>query len=152
MADDLWRMRPMRDSDLESILEIEQVSYDFPWKPGIFLDCLKMDYCCEVLHEGAGALRGYGFMSTAVGEAHLLNLCVAPICRRSGMARYLLMHLIEQARQREAYVMFLEVRPSNRAALALYKQHGFSQIGLRKGYYPSLDGREDAIILSYDIE
>ena len=152
VPDELWHTRPMRESDLEQVLDIEQVSYDFPWKPAIFLDCLKMDYCCELLHEGAGALRGYGFMSTAVGEAHLLNLCVAPLRRRTGMARYLLNHLIEQARQRGAYVMFLEVRTSNRAALALYRQNGFGEIGRRKNYYPSAEGREDAIVLSRDIE
>lgn len=142
----------MRESDLAQVLDIEQASYEFPWKPAIFQDCLKMDYCCEVLYEGPENVRAYGFMSAAVGEAHLLNLCVAPLWRRTGMARYLLNHLIEQARQRAAYVMFLEVRPSNRGALALYRQNGFAQIGRRKDYYPSPEGREDAIILSRDIE
>ncbi len=152
VVDDLWRLRSMTSADLPQVLDIEQVSYDFPWKRGIFEDCLNMGYACQVLTEGTSAIRGYGLMSAAVGEAHLLNLCVAPICRRSGMARYLLGHLIEQARQRDAYIMFLEVRPSNRAALMLYRKEGFTEIGRRKGYYPTLNGREDAIVLSRDIE
>ena len=152
VLDDLWRVRAMTADDLPQVLDIEQVSYEFPWSRGIFEDCLRMGYRCQVVNEGNGGVRAYGLMSTAVGEAHLLNLCVAPVCRRSGMARYLLAQLLETARLDDAYVMFLEVRPSNKAAISLYRNAGFSEIGRRPGYYPSRQGREDAIVLSIDIE
>lgn len=152
VLDKLWYIRPMTASDLPEVLDIERVSYDFPWNQGIFEDCLSMGYRALVVNEGATAIRGYGLMSVAVGEAHLLNLCVAPLCRRTGMARYLLGQLIESARRDDAYVMFLEVRPSNRAALALYHQAGFATLGRRRAYYPAINGREDAVILSLDIE
>ena len=152
VLDDLWRVRAMTSEDLPQVLDIERVSYDFPWSQGIFEDCLNMGYHCRVLQEGGHSVRGYALMSVAVGEAHLLNLCVTPVYRRAGMARYLLSELLALARQDNAYVMFLEVRPSNKAALALYRQAGFSQIGRRPDYYPAEGGREDAIVLSLDIE
>lgn len=152
VLDDLWRLRAMSADDLPEVLDIEQLSYDFPWSQGIFEDCLGMGYHCRVLQEGSRSIRAYGLMSLAVGEAHVLNLCVAPVCRRSGMARYLLGQLIEIAREHHAYVMYLEVRPSNRGALALYRQAGFAVIGRRKDYYPAANGREDAIVLSLNID
>lgn len=151
VLDDLWRIRPMTPDDLAQVMDIEQVSYNYPWSRGIFEDCLRMGYRCQVLCEGSGGISGYGLISTAVGEAHLLNLCIAPFCRRSGMARYLLAQLVQIARDDQAHVMFLEVRPSNRAALSLYRQAGFYEIGRRPDYYPAVNGREDAVVLSLDI-
>ncbi|MGB1581101.1 MAG: ribosomal protein S18-alanine N-acetyltransferase [Nevskiales bacterium] len=151
VLDDLWRVRPMTADDLPQVLDIEKVSYNYPWSRGIFEDCMRMGYHCQVMSEAGGAVCAYGLVSTAVGEAHLLNLCVAPVYRRSGMARYLLTELISIARAHAAYVMYLEVRPSNRGALSLYKQRGFYEIGRRPNYYPAENGREEAVVLSLDI-
>jgi ribosomal-protein-alanine N-acetyltransferase len=71
--------------------------------------------------------------------------------RRRGLARRFLTHLIEVARERHAGIMLLEVRPSNAAALRLYEHAGFSEVGLRRGYYPARNGREDAILLAREL-
>jgi ribosomal-protein-alanine N-acetyltransferase len=140
-------LRPMRAEDLDSIMAIELRAYEFPWTTGIFQDCLRHGYCMW-LYEDQGDVMAYGVMQVAAGEAHLLNLCVAPEQRRSGLGRRLLLHLIEIARRHGADTFLLEVRPSNHAALELYRAQHFNEVGLRRNYYPTSDGREDALILA----
>jgi len=138
----------MRRGDLADVYAIEQVSYPFPWSRGIFADCLRVGYGCHVLTEN-DAVRGYGIVSHALDECHLLNLCIHPERRRAGLAGVMLDHLLREARLVSASRMFLEVRPSNRAAVALYRRYGFSAIGRRPGYYPDKGGREDALVMVY---
>ena len=128
-------------------MEIERRSYPFPWTRLIFNDCLRAGYCCWVC-ERQGVLEGYGVASIAAGESHLLNLCVRPESLQQGIGRKLLMHLISLARRHNAEVMFLEVRPTNRVARALYESMGFNELGSRREYYPADHGREDALILA----
>src|SRR5690606_4019408 len=71
------RARPMREDDLDAVMEIERRAYPFPWTRGIFRDCLRAGYPAWVL-EDDGVLAAYGLLSVAVGEAHILNLCSAP--------------------------------------------------------------------------
>jgi [ribosomal protein S18]-alanine N-acetyltransferase len=142
--------RPMVTEDLQPVLEIEERCYDFPWTIGVHRDCLRVGYSCWVL-DLPNRLGGYGVMSVAVGEAHLLNLCIDLPIRQQGWATRFLDHLMQIARERHAEVMLLEVRPSNQAALRLYEQAGFSEVGFRRGYYPARNGREDAIILARDL-
>lgn len=137
----------MHRSDLQSVLAIERVSYDFPWSEGIFRDCLRMGYSSWVTTNTLDEVLGYGLMSYAMDEAHILNICVAPDSRRLGIGAYLLDHLLQQARQREVEWVLLEVRKSNQAALLLYQNVGFHEIGERRNYYPALKGREDALVL-----
>ena len=145
---ELMRLRKMNRSDLPQVVAIEKSSYDFPWGEDIFRDCLNTRYDCWVCELG-DAILGYGIMSMAVGEAHLLNLCVAPTEQKQGIGRKLLEHLISIAR-RDAEQMFLEVRPSNVNAIALYDSMGFNEIGVRKGYYEAVNGREDALMLALE--
>ena len=84
----------------------------------------------------------------AAGEAHLLNLSIAAEVQRRGHGARLLGHVIRVSRDYGARVLFLEVRPSNLAAQRLYAAQGFHQVGVRRGYYPAKDGREDALVLS----
>jgi ribosomal-protein-alanine N-acetyltransferase len=93
-------------------------------------------------------VAGYGLLSVAAGEAHLLNLCIDPACQGRGLGRRLLELLLRRAAARTARTVFLEVRPSNQRALRLYRAAGFDEIGHRKDYYPDGAGREDAVILS----
>ncbi len=101
--------------------------------------------------EFSSVVAGYGVMSLVVGEAHLLNICVAPEWQRQGYGRLLLEHFMELARERGAGQMFLEVRLSNDPAIALYRGGGFNEVGMRKNYYPGEHGREDALILAKDL-
>jgi ribosomal-protein-alanine N-acetyltransferase len=82
-------------------------------------------------------------------EMHLLNLTVAPAWQGRGLARRLLDVLLQRCRDAHAATLWLEVRASNQRARALYRQRGFSEVGLRKGYYPAAHGtREDAVVMS----
>lgn len=139
--------RPMRETDITGVMQVETRAYRFHWTEGIFRDCLRVGYGCWLMELGAG-IGGYGVLSLVVGEAHLLNICVAPEWQGQGYGRLLLDHFIRIAGERRAYQMLLEVRPSNKPALRLYRSRGFEQVGLRKNYYPADHGREDALILS----
>lgn len=140
-------MRQMQENDLSAVLQIETLAYPFPWTLNIFRDCLQMGYSSCVI-ECDETVVGYGFMSVGAGEAHVLNLCVHPNYQRRGYGRSMLEYLLEIAGQRGAEAVFLEVRPSNQAAYHLYVQAGFSQIGMRRNYYPTHQGREAALVLT----
>ena len=136
---------------LPKLMPIERSAYEFPWTEGIFRDCLKAGYSGWVLCNEAGVICGYALMSMAVDEAHVLNLCVDASCRGLGLGRLLLDHLVDLARAANATIVLLEVRKSNKAAIKLYESQGFQRLGLRKGYYPAREGREDALVLGFDI-
>ena len=144
-------IRPMRRSDLKAVMLIEQEAYPFPWSAGIFKDCLRVGYRCLVLTDH-DQVCGYSVFSIAVDEAHLLNLCIAASERRRGLASLLLEHVMSEMAFAGADRVYLEVRPSNRAANRLYQHHGFRQIGRRPGYYPDEEGREDALVLVRHLE
>jgi ribosomal-protein-alanine N-acetyltransferase len=139
--------RPMQATDLTEVIEIEQRSYPYPWTRLIFSDCLHAGYSCWVC-ERQGIIQGYGIISIAAGEAHLLNLCVRPESQRQGVGEKMLVQLVALARRHDAEIIFLEVRESNAAARRLYDKAGFNELGSRKDYYPAADGREDALILA----
>lgn len=144
------RLRPMGEADLPRIHRIELASYDFPWSEGNFADSLAAGYSMWV-HEAEGEIIGYYAMMAAVGEAHLLNLTIAPSWRRHGLGRDLLAHCLARARDHRAETLFLEVRVSNAAAIALYRSSGFLDLAVRRGYYPARSGREDALIMKKDL-
>ena len=143
-------LRPMRQTDLDAVLAIERRAYAFPWTLGIFRDCLLANYPAWVLVRG-GDILGYGVISLAADEAHVLNLCTAPEAQGRGHGRRLLRALLQVARGRGARRVFLEVRPSNTTAIALYHDEGFNEIGRRPRYYPARDGREDALVMALEL-
>jgi ribosomal-protein-alanine N-acetyltransferase len=138
-------LRPMDEADLAAVLDVERAAYPIPWTEGNFRDCLRAGYCCWVL-ERDGQVAGHGVLSVAVGEAHILNVCVRPDLQGRGLGRRLLERLLRLAREHEADTAFLEVRVSNVVAQRLYESAGFNEIGQRRGYYPAIGGREDAIV------
>lgn len=150
VAPDHPRLRPMREADLNAVLQVERAAYEFPWTRAIFRDCLRVGYYCFV-YETAAGLIGHGIMSVSAEESHLLNICVHPDYQRRGFGRLLVDFLLRHARRKRAQVALLEVRVSNIRAYKLYTQLGFDEIGIRKEYYPARHGREDAIILARDL-
>jgi [ribosomal protein S18]-alanine N-acetyltransferase len=140
------QIRAMTEGDVLQVIETERASYQFPWSEGIFRDCLRVGYVCRVVVR-AGALVGYGVMSAGAGEAHILNLCVREGERCRGVGRLLLEHLLSRAAAAGMSEAYLEVRPSNTAAIRLYQSVGFEPIGVRRGYYQAVGGREDAAVL-----
>lgn len=140
-------IRVMKHEDLAHVSDIERRSYDFPWSHGVFRDCLLAGYQCIVL-ERDGEVAGYGILSVAAGEAHILNLCVEPSYRSHGYGERLLDDILFRARASSVREIFLEVRPTNAHALALYKKRDFHQVANRPAYYQAREGREDAAVLS----
>ena len=141
---------PMSEADLRRVLEIEEDLYEFPWTLGNFRDSLRAGYGCWVVRDGR-QLVAYAVLMLAAGEAHLLNLSVAAHAQRRGHGRSLLEHVVGMAREHEAKILFLEVRPTNEVGQRLYTGYGFKQVGVRRGYYPARRGREDALVLALDL-
>ena len=141
------RLAAMADADLDAVLAIEGAVYSHPWTRGNFADSLRAAYTCRTLRLDK-ELLGYFVLMVAAGEAHLLNLSVAQAHQRRGLGSALLREAQRLAREQGGRRMFLEVRPSNSAGQVLYEKFGFRKIALRRGYYPAVQGREDAIVLS----
>jgi ribosomal-protein-alanine N-acetyltransferase len=138
-------IRTMAESDVPEVVAIEIASYRFPWSEGIFRDCLRVGYVCRIALQ-FDAVAGYGIVSTGAGEAHILNLCVRPELRCRGVGTLLLEDLLQRAAAAAVDMAYLEVRPSNTAAIRLYQAFEFEHIGIRRGYYQAPDGREDAAV------
>jgi [ribosomal protein S18]-alanine N-acetyltransferase len=150
------QLRPMQMYDLDTIMQIEPTIYTHPWTRGNFSDSLNSGYSAWVLEDTSlgktSEMIGYALMMRVLDEAHLLNLSIAKTQQKRGLGRYLLEHMLKIAKTHKATNMFLEVRPSNISAIALYENMGFCEISVRRGYYPadpkiSETGREDAILM-----
>jgi len=139
-------VRPLALEDVAAVLDIERQGYSNPWSESVFLDCFKDNYRLWGACHG-DRLMAYAVVAYMVDEAHLLNICVHPNARGEGVGRYLLRHVLATAAHEGMSQLLLEVRVSNHTALALYQSEGFQEIGLRPGYYPAANGREDARVL-----
>jgi [ribosomal protein S18]-alanine N-acetyltransferase len=139
-------LRPIQSDDLDAIMQIEPTIYSHPWTRGNFSDSLNSGYSAWVLEDNQKII-GYALLMMIMDEAHLLNLSVAKHMQKQGLGRFLLEHMLKIAKNHNALNMFLEVRPSNVAAIALYENIGFAEIAVRRGYYPAHNGREDAILM-----
>jgi ribosomal-protein-alanine N-acetyltransferase len=144
---DTPQLVPMTEQDLDAVVAVEDTIYSHPWTRGNFADSLRAGYLCRCLRLGH-ELVGYCVLMVAAREAHLLNLSIAAPFQRRGHGSALLQETIELARTLGARHVFLEVRPSNGGAQALYTRFGFNKIATRRGYYPAHSGREDALVLT----
>lgn len=139
----------MQETDLDTVLSIEEISYANPWTRGIFADCLRVGYPSWVLLNNESVV-GYVLFSVGADEAHLLNICITPAMRQQGMAKKLLNDIFVLLKEKGVNFLFLEVRGSNSNAIKMYETMGFNKIGIRENYYKTLDGREDAV--TYKLE
>ena len=141
-----YQFRPMQMDDLDTIMAIEPQIYPYPWTRGNFSDSLSSGYSAWVLMLN-DQIIGYSLMMLVLDEAHLLNLSVAKPYQEQGLGRVLLEHMVSIARKNQMANMFLEVRPSNISAIALYENMGFNEMAVRRGYYPAANSREDAVLM-----
>ena len=142
----LYKFRPMQIDDLDAIMKIEPQIYPHPWTRGNFSDSISSGYSASVLlHDDK--IIGYALLMMVLDEAHLLNLSIVNAYQKQGLGRYLLEHMLEIAKNHHATNMFLEVRPSNISAIALYENIGFNEMAIRRNYYPAANGREDAVLM-----
>ena len=144
-------LSPMREQELAEVMRIESAIYTHPWTHGNFADSIRAGYACRTWRL-KGDLIGYFVLMAAAEEAHLLNLSIAAVHQRSGHGRALLAEAASLARSLGARSLFLEVRPSNRAAQTLYTRFGFRRIAVRRGYYPANPGREDALVFTLPLQ
>lgn len=144
-------MREMTHSDLDAVLAIEQAVQHFPWSHGNFIDALNSGYLCRVDETDSGEIRSYAILRMLVDEAELLTIGVAAAHQRQGLGRWMLVEMLNLARDRDIGRVFLEVRASNVAAIALYRNTGFCEIGVRRDYYRNADGSEDALVMACDL-
>ena len=139
----------MRKDDFDEVLAIEERVYSHPWTKGNFEDSLSEGYCARLLRDAGGRLLGYFLTMTVLDESHLLNLSVDADAQHHGYGQRLMHEAVNLARQHELKTMLLEVRVSNRQAIAFYSRFGFREIGRRKNYYPvGPTEREDAIMMT----
>ena len=145
-----YHVRAMTDADLDAVCAIENATQPTPWNRNVFGECLHGSYDCEVVEKDQQVVA-FQIVSRVLDEAHLLNIAVAPACQRRGIAWALLKHLFESCRQRDISVIYLEVRESNTGARALYQHIGFTETGVRKAYYRTAGGRENAVLMMYQL-
>ena len=140
-------LRSMQLRDVAQVMSIEKQAYAFPWTQGNFVDSLASGYGAEV-GVAHGELVAYFLTMPVFDELHLLNITVAPLYQGRGLGRWLLSQVQVHAVSAGAASLWLEVRPSNVNAIALYESAGFAQVGKRPNYYPAPGGmREDALLL-----
>ncbi len=143
--------QPLALADAAAMAALETVAVPWPWSPGQYADSLAAGHFGWCRRE-QGALLGFILFMQVLDEATLLNLVVNPARQRAGLGRGLLRYGLEALRAHAVSQCLLEVRVSNSAAIALYRQLGFQDIGLRKGYYPAGSGREDALVMRRSLD
>lgn len=132
--------------DINSVLEVERLSFFTPWSEKAFTLELtnNKNALYKVIKDGDKVIA-YGGVWLLFDEGHITNIAVHPAYRGSGLGNTLLKDIMESSRKENISSMTLEVRESNIPAINLYKKNGFKSVGKRKGYYQ--DTKEDAIIM-----
>jgi ribosomal-protein-alanine N-acetyltransferase len=143
-------VRDPRPEDLASVIRLENTSFSDPWSPFTLMgelepDALRLPLVAEI----DGELVGYLMAWRIVDQLHILNIATDPVRRRRGIATALLLAAAAAARDAGLVEITLEVRRSNSGARSFYHDHGFTQRGVRAGYYS--DNNEDALIMSRDL-
>lgn len=142
----------MQANELDAVVEIERRTQSHPWTRAQFEEALQAGYEAWVIRE-AGLVAGFYLLMPAPDLAHLLLISVRPESQRQGLGHQLLRHCESRAQELGVEGVLLEVRPSNRNATDFYSNRGFSQVGVRKGYYPSGPvGREDAWVMKKTVQ
>ena len=140
------QVRAMRPEDVDSVVDIETEAFSSPWRKETFMGLIGRPNLELLVMELAGdGVVGYAVLWCILDQGELANLAIVPRLRGRGLGTRLLSRVLDVARERGVETMFLEVRMSNAAALALYSRFGFSEVGLRRGYYDQ--PKEDARIL-----
>jgi ribosomal-protein-alanine N-acetyltransferase len=134
-------------ADLATAFTIEQASHAFPWTQATFATN-QGDRYLNLKLEADEQMAGFAITQIVLDEATLFNIAIHPDWQRQGFGRQLLEALIAQLEPRGVFTLWLEVRASNRAAIALYEDLGFNEVTIRRNYYPAAHGREDAIVMA----
>lgn len=147
----MQEIRPMTLNDIDRVYAIELASHIAPWGRDTLQDCVLVGYNCKVMEQWVGITRqiiAFIICRHVQGVSHILNVCVDLPYRRQGLARQLIKDLIKSYKNTPIRSLILEVRPTNKIAIALYESLGFKHFAVKKEYYKDPDGRiEDALVL-----
>jgi ribosomal-protein-alanine N-acetyltransferase len=142
----MMAITPMERRHIEAVAALEQVCFTEPWSRESLLSELDNPVAVYIAAERDGLVEGYAGMHAILDEGHITNVAVSPGCRRQGLGRRLCQALMREAERRDLRLLTLEVRESNFAARAMYRELGFTDAGRRKGYYQTPP--EDAILMT----
>lgn len=145
------KIEALGQHDAPNMAFIESEAHSHPMSEGALVDCFGPLYRCSGLYRD-DVLLGFAIVQQIVDEATLFDICVLPSAQGKGLGKLLLEQVIADAQNHGAQVLMLEVRASNMAAIGLYQRLGFTEIGRRKGYYPTIDGREDAVLMDLRLD
>ena len=145
-----YRIRSAVPADAVPLVEIERRCFSDPWSENSFREALESPWTFGLVAQNARGIGGYLIGREVAGTGEVLNLAVAPDCRRRGVARALLRAGLAMLRKRRVQEVFLEVRESNESAQALYLSSGFRPVGQRTAYYRN--PKEDALVLWLALE
>lgn len=141
-------IRKLHEDDLPGVLSIETAEHIAPWTYETFTTCMRAGYPGWVLVSPTKEILGFIVVSHVLDECHVLNLCVRRSHQHQGLGTLLLEHALNEAKRQGVGIAYLEVRRSNAKAIALYQKMHFKQVGLRKRYYATADGQEDALVFA----
>lgn len=141
-------------ADLAALIQLELQAQTHPWSEKLMAATLVSDRVF-IIRDGARIIA-YAAFNCVLDETTLLNTTVAPDYRRRGLAQHLLLQALHELQQQGAKTCFLEVRESNLAAIELYRKMAFSEVGVRKNYYPCdaqthNKSREDAVLMTKEL-
>ena len=142
-------IRSMKETDLQRVFEIEQVCFSDPWTLQGFKDSLSESSAhLMIIEDDQGDIAGYACLYLVMDEGEIVNVAIDPVYRQKGYGAKLVSSLIKFGLDRGAERFFLEVRKSNEAGLALYRSLGFTECGIRKGFYEN--PKEDAVLMLWE--
>ncbi len=144
-------IRLANQSDIAVICQNESLAYEIPWSDKILRDCLSENYVCFLM-VFQNKIIGHMIFQQVLDEIHLHNVCVLPELQNNGLGDRWLEYLEAYAKEHQIRNIILEVRVSNLIAKKLYAKRGYREIGLRKGYYQSQNGREDGLVMKARID
>lgn len=145
------QFRAMSHADVDAVFAIEQQIHAHPWTRGMFIDSLAAGHEGWLMMQNDEVIA-YAIVMQVMDEIHLLDIGVAKRWQKRGFGIKIFNKIIMINKERGMHKLLLEVRRSNAAALALYRNTGCREIGVRRGYYKTADGREDAIVMEYVLQ
>ena len=154
MTLDALRIRPMAMDDIPAVRALEVDACAHPshaWSDDNYRSSLSSGYWMQVACTPDGTVVGVCVAMQGVDELHLLNIAVSRASQSQGLARHFLALLVGLCQQHHLQSLWLEVRPTNVRARALYARQGYLEVGLRRQYYPAADGREDALVMKLEV-
>ena len=155
-------VRPMKETDLDAVADIENACFSDPWSRKSFEDSLKEQAAHLLVIEAENAAKdsefgfrtapviGYCCLYQTLDEGEIVNVAVGPKFRQKGYGAAMVRALMHLGLSLGVERFFLEVRAGNSAGKRLYESLGFEICGMRKGFYSN--PREDAVLMMWQRE